>query len=374
MTYGNAMPEGIAIESANENITNRAMLFEGDIMLTVDQRAIVDRGISSEIEEMRAAQTYNKWPRNKGDNIEVIVPYTIKTGFTDAEKALIAAGIDQFHKSTCIKFEKRMQQEDYIEIFKGDPGACWSYVGRIGGKQQLSLGEGCPDTGVVVHEIMHALGWLHEQSRADRDNHIKIHWDNIEEKYKYGFDKCENCDNQGQTYDTTSIMQYATWAFAKDQNKPSMTKIGCPDDEVWPSKESGCRLGQYNGLSESDIKEVNLLYCQDTGPVTEPPCGNEPDYANYCEHWAQQGFCIHSYVDFMKENCALACGCPVIDPVTEPPCGNEPDFANYCQYWAEQGFCQHSHVDFMKENCALACGCPNYMIFAIIHCYTSSIK
>ena len=51
-----------------------------------------------------------------------------------------------------------MQQEDYIEIFKGDPGACWSYVGRIGGKQQLSLGEGCPDTGVVVHEIMHAIG------------------------------------------------------------------------------------------------------------------------------------------------------------------------------------------------------------------------
>ena len=103
MTYGNAMPQGIAIESANANISGNAMLFEGDIMLSGDERAIVDRGISSEIEEMRSAQTSRKWPRSKGDNIEVIVPYTIKTGFTDAEKALIAAGIDQYHKNTCIK-------------------------------------------------------------------------------------------------------------------------------------------------------------------------------------------------------------------------------------------------------------------------------
>ena len=56
------------------------------------------------------------------------------------------------------RFVERSNQRDYIEVFKGHPGSCWSLVGRKGGKQPLSLGEGCPNVGTVVHEFMHALG------------------------------------------------------------------------------------------------------------------------------------------------------------------------------------------------------------------------
>ena len=56
---------------------------------------------------------------------------------------------------------------------------CWSYIGRIGGRQKISIGGGCEWDGIVLHEMFHALGRWHEQSRPDRDNHVDIIEENI---------------------------------------------------------------------------------------------------------------------------------------------------------------------------------------------------
>ena len=60
---------------------------------------------------------------------------------------------------------------------------CYSYIGRIGGQQIMSLDSSCYNNGqpgTVLHEFMHALGFYHEQSRYDRDNHVTINWSNIQ--------------------------------------------------------------------------------------------------------------------------------------------------------------------------------------------------
>ena len=57
--------------------------------------------------------------------------------------------------------------------------SCWGHVGMGRGKSQISVGNGCEYRHVMTHEIGHALGFFHEQSRTDRDDYVKIEWNNI---------------------------------------------------------------------------------------------------------------------------------------------------------------------------------------------------
>ena len=39
---------------------------------------------------------------------------------------------------------------------------------------------GCLYHGTVQHELLHALGFNHEQTRSDRDNHIRVVLQNVQ--------------------------------------------------------------------------------------------------------------------------------------------------------------------------------------------------
>jgi hypothetical protein len=47
--------------------------------------------------------------------------------------------------------------------------------------QAVVLNAECLNPGTIRHELMHTLGFRHEQARADRDEYVKIVWDNIAE-------------------------------------------------------------------------------------------------------------------------------------------------------------------------------------------------
>ena len=53
-----------------------------------------------------------------------------------------------------------------------------------------------------MHEILHALGFWHEQSRLDRDKYVKINFDNILEEAKSDFSKYDvgEADTLGYAY------------------------------------------------------------------------------------------------------------------------------------------------------------------------------
>ncbi|TMS05026.1 Low choriolytic enzyme [Larimichthys crocea] len=133
------------------------------------------------------------------------------------ELDLIKRGINSFSYSTCIRFFPRTNQRDYLHIQSLD--GCYSYVGRQGNGQTVSLSrQGCIYYGTVQHELLHALGFNHEQCRSDRDQHIRVLLQNV----------------------------------IKDNYNPTMVAVPNPNSV----------FGTARQMSQNDINRINLLYCR----------------------------------------------------------------------------------------------------------------
>lgn len=177
-------------------------LIEGDIVVNDDLMTL----------RKATPDTSLYWP-----NGEVI--YTYHESINPSEQSVIESAMQHWQQHTCIRFRPRQASDYYFIRFRSDTPGCWSLVGRqpdrIGQGQDVSIGQGCANLNVVVHEIGHVLGFYHEQSRSDRDQHIEIVWSNVLAGYALQFRK-ESDSNLNIPYDLTSTMQYPQWAFSKE--------------------------------------------------------------------------------------------------------------------------------------------------------------
>jgi hypothetical protein len=177
-----------------------------------------------------------------------IIYYTIPPGLASA--AIISSAIDHVNASTNICLVQRTTQSDYL-IFQDTDVACWSYVGKIGGGQPINVHSAC-GFGAAVHEICHAAGMWHEQSRNDRDSYVTVNTANIESGYGSNFDKFGSLGIESGAYDYGSIMHYGAFAFSSN---------GLPTISVrTPPAAAGTAIGQRGGLSSGDIAALNAIY------------------------------------------------------------------------------------------------------------------
>ncbi|XP_059928060.1 astacin-like metalloendopeptidase [Gadus macrocephalus] len=233
------MSVGELLERANRGRTlrpNGPVVVEGDIAI---------KTVSGRNADPCTAQgcLWKKWT----DGL-VYIPYYIANQYSPREKAIIIRGLESFSAVSCIRFRPTIQNDvEWLNI-ESESG-CYSWVGRQGGKQVVSLArQGCLYHGTVQHELLHALGFNHEQTRSDRDKYIKVAWENIIDDQKYNFNKL-NTLNQGTPYDYSSVMQYERYAFSKN-NKPTMIPIPNPNVAFGGSQE----------MSKNDIIRINNLY------------------------------------------------------------------------------------------------------------------
>lgn len=176
-----------------------------------------------------------------------IVPYVVRNGdFTSSDLNVMKQAMAEIEAAAKIKFVPAQQGSNHIEIYRGN--GCSSAVGMNGGKQFLSLGYGCVYKGIVIHEFMHALGFYHEQSRADRDDYVTIHWGNIQGNMAYNFNKLGAVTTSLGPYDYDSIMHYESYAFSYNGY------------DTISSKKPGVSFGQRKGLSALDKEALRKTY------------------------------------------------------------------------------------------------------------------
>jgi len=112
--------------------------------------------------------------------------------------------------------EKTASDANYVTIRDGE--FCESSIGMIGGQQWLMLSQnGCYSKKTIQHEFIHALGFDHVHSRPDRDQYVRIHYDNIEDKEDIvvNFERLPaSWLTFNVEYDAKSYMHYSPKAFS----------------------------------------------------------------------------------------------------------------------------------------------------------------
>ena len=213
--------------------------FESDILLTEAQKADGSRN--------GLVNPMVRWPGGR-------IPYIIYSEVPENYTARLNTAFASVRTNTkgCIDFvPKELGDRNYINITGYWDWGCYSYIGVVGGVQSMNFPEWCIDEpAIIVHELLHAIGFYHMQSDRERDDHVIINWEHIIDGTESNFFKNDNTDKFDTDYEYGSIMHYSQYAFSKDGNATITTKDPAMQEVI----------GQRVNVTQDDYFKVMRMY------------------------------------------------------------------------------------------------------------------
>lgn len=178
------------------------------------------------------------------------VPYRFDANVTPTQQAQAVAAMDIVEALAQITFVPRTSQTAFLHLQNGAQNFSTT-IGYSGFPEIIELFN-WGIQGIVIHELMHALGFYHEQSRTDRDSHVTVVDANIEPGREHNFTIAFGSTSLGP-YDFGSLMHYGRCDFTICGScTPGCETILAPGHED--------EIGQRNAVSALDAHGIRSLY------------------------------------------------------------------------------------------------------------------
>lgn len=199
------------------------------------------------------------------------IPFAFADSTDAATQKVFRDAIEVLHRMTCIRFNQVSvyYNDTYKILVRGDQPSCHSTgtgYPAAAQRQDLEINLGWCKTeaqrGAMLHELCHALGMGHEQSRPDRDSFVVVNWQTLpNEEMRQQFMKLDTAfvgstETGNVSYDFDSIMHYP--ADESMHTLPELHGHGVHDSQV----------GQRKRLSAQDVLQLRDMYaCDRSTPI-----------------------------------------------------------------------------------------------------------